>query len=387
VLRTVERQRRIQEPGDAVRERQSVGLCGQSLANDDELVSPESTDGVARADPRAQAPRDFDEEEVPRRVAQAVIDEFELIDVEKQHRDPGVCVMGRGQSVRQAVEEECAIRQLGQRVMEGSPNQLLLRVLASGDVLDLTEEIFGVARVVADEDDIDLGPDDGAVGAQVALLRLVAVHGHVAGSLRWRRAGGEIVRVREVSGMATDQLIGGTAEEPTQRRVHAQVAAVEISHAHADGRMIEANGEARFRVHAVGHIQGVEDDPLDSRVIHPVGEPHVEMTPRARWVAAPHVCPSGRAIRLGCNEFQHRDDLREVVGVDDGQQVEADDVVALAEDLVKLGGREASPSIRTDDRDRAGRTMNEGAKQRYSLVESVRGARQGRRTASRRRLS
>jgi len=67
---------------------------------------------------------------------------------------------------RPSAEQALSVRQLGEQ-----PAPLLLSPLALGDVLDDRDGVGGPARRVALERDGQLGPDERAVLADVALLQ------------------------------------------------------------------------------------------------------------------------------------------------------------------------------------------------------------------------
>ena len=100
-----------------------------------ELVAAEPRDGVAGPDRLAQHAADRDQQLVADRVAEAVVDQLEAIEIEEQHRDEpvGVALQARERAA-EAIEEQRAIRQSRQRVVEGVVQQLLLEAAALGDV-------------------------------------------------------------------------------------------------------------------------------------------------------------------------------------------------------------------------------------------------------------
>ena len=62
-------------------------LVGDAGAEDRELVAAEARDQVALADRAAQALGDLDQQPVAGLVAEAVVDDLEVVEVEEQHRD------------------------------------------------------------------------------------------------------------------------------------------------------------------------------------------------------------------------------------------------------------------------------------------------------------
>ena len=71
----------------ALGDRDRVLLVGDVLAQDRELVAAEAGDGLVPAQRVAQALGDRDDQLVAGRVAEAVVDDLEAVEVEEQHRD------------------------------------------------------------------------------------------------------------------------------------------------------------------------------------------------------------------------------------------------------------------------------------------------------------
>ncbi len=65
-------------------------------------------------------------------MAEAVVDRLEVVEVDEQHRHAAVAALADGQCVLDAIAEQRAIREKGQRVMKGEAPQLLFHVLAVG---------------------------------------------------------------------------------------------------------------------------------------------------------------------------------------------------------------------------------------------------------------
>ena len=85
------------------------------LDEDRELVAPEASQGVALPHVACEAPRDLPEQAIARRVAQAVVDHLEPVEVEEQHRDPGARAPSPGQRGEQTVLQQVAVGQAGER--------------------------------------------------------------------------------------------------------------------------------------------------------------------------------------------------------------------------------------------------------------------------------
>ena len=163
------------------RDRPSDGQRGgpgrDVLEDHHEFVPAKPRDGVSRANGALHPLADDGEERVPRLMAKRVVDKVEVVDVEEQDGDGGAAAIVTCERVGEAVEEEDAIREAGERVVHGAPLEQLLRAAERGDVLHLRDEPRGSARQVARNlRDRHPTPHGVAVGVDVALLHLVVRH-------------------------------------------------------------------------------------------------------------------------------------------------------------------------------------------------------------------
>ncbi len=105
-----------------------------AFKQDRELVPSKPGDRVARPKVSVQAARGLDEEFVPNRVREAVVDQLETVDVHEQN---GVARPGpecAGQRDAEPVHKKGAVGQAGERVVKGVVAQLFLGRLPVGDV-------------------------------------------------------------------------------------------------------------------------------------------------------------------------------------------------------------------------------------------------------------
>ena len=86
-LVTVGRERLGEGALNPPRDRDRLGLDGEVLAEHHELVTAEARHCVARPDHVAETPRRFPQQLVADAVPQAVVDDLEPVEVEKEHRD------------------------------------------------------------------------------------------------------------------------------------------------------------------------------------------------------------------------------------------------------------------------------------------------------------
>src|SRR4051794_18931321 len=111
-------------------------LAIDAVAHDRELIGPEAADRVAGADDRLDRLRGLDQDAVARAVAEAVVDELEAIDVDEQHRDATARGLGAAQRELEVVEEQEAVGQPGQGVVQRLVVELALEARALDRVTD-----------------------------------------------------------------------------------------------------------------------------------------------------------------------------------------------------------------------------------------------------------
>ena len=101
-----------------------------------ELVAAQTRQGVARPHAAFQPARGPDQQLVAGLVPQAVVDRLEAIEVEIQHGEQGFAQRPATpvKHVLQPVEEQRAVREIGERIVERPVLKLLFRLLALGDV-------------------------------------------------------------------------------------------------------------------------------------------------------------------------------------------------------------------------------------------------------------
>ena len=102
-----------------------LALVGEVLADDDELVAAESRDGVVAADRGGEPAPHRDEQLVAGVVAEAVVDDLEAVEVEEEHRHHGPAVAETGECGVEPLDRERAVRQVGERVVEGEMTEQL----------------------------------------------------------------------------------------------------------------------------------------------------------------------------------------------------------------------------------------------------------------------
>ena len=124
-----------------------VGALVQAGQQDDEFVAALACDGVDIAQLFAQAPGDGFQQLVADRVAEAVVDVLEAVQVEEQHGAQLLFFLAFLQGGGQARFEQQAVGQAGERVVVGLVVEAGLGVLERGDVGEDADEVAGFAVV------------------------------------------------------------------------------------------------------------------------------------------------------------------------------------------------------------------------------------------------
>ena len=222
----------------------------------------------------------------------------------------------------ETVDEQQAVGQSGQRVVDRLVRESLTARLALRDVLDVGHHVDRLGVRVADQRHRNRHPDRGSVDVQVPHLELERVD--VAGDEAVDRVDEvrTIIRVRQADHRRTEQLVLGSPEHLREGAVHAEEAAVGLGEAHADRRMLERVAESLLRGRnsssravALGHVARVDDEPGDRRIPEQVVGNRLQRSPRA--VALLHAELDGFALSGALLRLREGgDDPVAVVGVD-----------------------------------------------------------------------
>ena len=196
----------------------------QPLADDDrlalvahleehrELVPAEPRHGVAPAGAGGELAADGDQDRVAHRMAEAVVDRLEAVDVDRDDRDAAFDPPGAREGVLEPIHEERAVGQPGQGVVEGLVGELLLELLALGRV----------ARVEDDAADARVGEQVVRDRLEVAPAAIAVAQPELDSPVRAPRLGERleegvqprrVLRVNDVVEVAALQLVGGVAPE------------------------------------------------------------------------------------------------------------------------------------------------------------------------------
>ncbi len=157
----VDREVHAQDFLDAVGHVDGAAGVVHPVDQDRELVAAQPRHGVAGAEKVLEPAGDAHQQLVADRVAEAVVDVLEAVEVEKEDREVGLGPpLQVGQSAGQTVQEEDPVGEPGQTVVEGVVLQLVLGPFAVRDVGLRTRHAVWVALVIAHRDAARQHPAD-----------------------------------------------------------------------------------------------------------------------------------------------------------------------------------------------------------------------------------
>ena len=193
-------------------------LCAADvLEQDGELVAAEAGGGVARADAGVQALGDLQQHRVAGGVAEAVVDRLEVVEVHEDHGEPAALAPGPRDRVPHPLDEQRAVGEVGDRIVEGLVCELLLERLALAHVAAVEHDAVDVLVVEQIRvEHLELA-DLAVLVAEAALERLRA------GGVR-RGIGQDMRQTALLAGLqepleaGADELLGRVAEDPLDRR-------------------------------------------------------------------------------------------------------------------------------------------------------------------------
>ncbi len=238
---------RQQLVGDGAR---VTGLV-QARQQDDEFVAPQARHGVHVAHLLFEALCDALEQQVAYRMAEAVVDVLETVQVQEQHGALAIGQLSTGQHGLEPIFEQGAVGQASKGVVMCLIVQLGLCVLDAGDVGEHRHEVRDLALGIAH------GTDGQPARVQLAVLAFVVdlalpvpfigqlmPQGSVEGAVM-------LARGEQAGGLAQrfDLAVAGDLAEGT---VHRTDALVDVGDQHALGRVFEhCGGQLQFFLHQV----------------------------------------------------------------------------------------------------------------------------------------
>ncbi len=279
--------------------------------HDDELVATEPGEHVVVADDAAQAAGHRAQQLVADAVAEAVVHDLEVVEVDEQHGN---------RRWRRAVEpfaqqrhQRRPVRKSGELVVVGRERQLLGGSLLLGDVLDVGDRQH--RAVVLGERHPRPGPHELTVAAEVALVEPVRVDDAELEPGAVRHRGPDVVGVGELAERVADELVDLEAEHLGERLVGVDdPAIVDADERHAGRGRVERLLEPTPRLLerprvllALGQVAQPQHHPPLGRATRRVRGPassrsgsSVPSGLRARWkVASTSTDPSSPTRRTG----------------------------------------------------------------------------------------
>ena len=136
-----------------------AGIVGVLAHQDHELVAAEARHRVDVGHRFLQPLRHHAQGFVASGVAEAVVDQLEVVEIDEQHHDRARVPLGVEQRLLQAVDEQLPVRQAGQLVVGRAECELLLRALAFGDIGLDTDEVGQGAALVAHRSQVEIVPE------------------------------------------------------------------------------------------------------------------------------------------------------------------------------------------------------------------------------------
>ena len=131
---------RLARAADPLCDQHHLALVRELLEQERELVAPESRDRVHRAQHRLQPVGERRQQPVAGGVPKRVVDVLEVVDVEEQHRDGGAGPARAVERDAETIEEQRAVRQPRERVVQRLMRKLDLRALALDRVRNRSPE-------------------------------------------------------------------------------------------------------------------------------------------------------------------------------------------------------------------------------------------------------
>src|SRR5207244_10910105 len=126
--------RRAHGRAERLSDQDGLEVVDEVLEENGELAAAETSSRVAVSQRALEALGHRDQDLVAGRVAQAVVDDLEVVEVEEEDGGQASPPLQAAQGQAEPVEEEGPVRQTGEGVVQGLVDELLLGLLALGDV-------------------------------------------------------------------------------------------------------------------------------------------------------------------------------------------------------------------------------------------------------------
>src|ERR1035437_4211673 len=112
------------------------GSLAEVFKQEEELIGTDPARGVDFADADAKALGGFAQHKVANLMAEGVVQCLEIVEIDEQQRPLAMIAGAGGDALAQALHQEAAIGQPGQRIEEGQVSDLLFRQLYVGEIAD-----------------------------------------------------------------------------------------------------------------------------------------------------------------------------------------------------------------------------------------------------------
>ena len=215
------------------------------LEQDRELVTAEARRGVGGADRGRDPLRDLEQQLVAGRVAEAVVDSFEVVEVEEDDGEAELLAARAGHRVAYALVEQGAVGQVGDRVVEGLMGELLLKRLALADVAAVEHD--APHRAVLEQVVVqDLEVADAAVLVGEQAFDRLRTAADSAAFPETQEQAHAVARMQHPLKRLPDELLGGEPEHLLDRRALVDDPHIGVEHRDEVTRVLNQGGEARL---------------------------------------------------------------------------------------------------------------------------------------------
>ena len=239
----VEPQRRLERHDDLARDVIGVLRRGDVLHHDGELVAAQARHGRPLADRFLQSGGGNPQDAVAGCVAERIVDVLEVVEVQEQHRDPGVFAAGSDDGAREPLGQQRPVGQVGQCIEVGQVAQLLLGAFLVGDIAEYRYHGLGRLPGLADGEEHRRAQEFLAVLApRPQLARPAPVDQHFGADRGVELA--VVLRAVEQVELPADYVGGRVAGDQGEGGVDTDEAEIRVHDAHRF---------AHVAFHAVGH--------------------------------------------------------------------------------------------------------------------------------------
>ena len=254
---------------NAVQDLQRVAEAAVIAKDEHELVTAVTRHGIRLAQAGLEALGGFDQQFVAGTVAKAVVHKLEVIEIDEGQRAVRALALRQTQQLLQAVLQQVAVGQAGQRIVRCLVFELLAVVVLRRDILDRAFVIERLAFRAIHDVGVLGNPDTAAVAAIDFGFEIGDAPGIADALLEFLAPAGCDVEPGGNVGQSGDQGGGRfIAIKTGQRQVGGQVMAVDRGLEHADHRVFEDAAIAQFGIGELALAEQLLGDVLDETFDH-----------------------------------------------------------------------------------------------------------------------